>query len=411
MCTIMGLRPYGTDAFLRFQLRNKLRVLQSDDKDILWEGIDALNKRELQLACQERGMPAVGLDTEEYRAQMRQWLDLSANKQIPPALLIMSRAFITEAKPKGATGTRMVAKKDAKETEEEMDAAAAAVIAGAISTMDHEVLTEVVVEEATVTSKDEAIMLLEHKLESVETQAEMIQEEREDLEMVKKKREQKMDEERKVKDAERKRAEMVAAVEVAMAPPVLPVAPHDGADELLTDAEADARAYDSGDSASGMVQQAQQQQNQHARWREQQERRRLQETEGAVAESKAAAAAKAKLPRVPVSTATPYGDVEHLTENTGGLCREDEAMKELGLYDEPAGTAASSEGAVAAEEEEQTAEEKQPKEEPKQLTSADLEALDMLSGADMIAAEKEKLKQMKEQREALNVEFMLENGR
>jgi hypothetical protein len=177
MCTIMGLRPYGTDAFLRFQLRNKLRVLQSDDKDILWEGIEALNKRELQLACQERGMPAVGLSTEEYRLQMSQWLDLSANKQIPPALLIMSRAFINKS-PKKQPGSRnkIPGPKEAEIKKKEMEAQAAAVIAETLSALDHETVTEVVVEEAKVTSKDEAIMLLEHKLESIETQAEMIEE-------------------------------------------------------------------------------------------------------------------------------------------------------------------------------------------------------------------------------------------
>ena len=34
----MGLTPYGADAFLRFQLRAKLRAIKEDDRRILWEG-------------------------------------------------------------------------------------------------------------------------------------------------------------------------------------------------------------------------------------------------------------------------------------------------------------------------------------------------------------------------------------
>jgi len=38
MCQYMNLSPYGADAFLRFQLRSKLRSLKEDDRRILWEG-------------------------------------------------------------------------------------------------------------------------------------------------------------------------------------------------------------------------------------------------------------------------------------------------------------------------------------------------------------------------------------
>lgn len=51
MCQYMGLPPYGADAFLRFQLRTKLRSIQEDDRRILWEGIDSLNTLELREAC------------------------------------------------------------------------------------------------------------------------------------------------------------------------------------------------------------------------------------------------------------------------------------------------------------------------------------------------------------------------
>jgi LETM1 and EF-hand domain-containing protein 1, mitochondrial len=54
MCVYMGLRPYGTDHFLRFQLRAKLRGLKDDDQRIVWEGIDNMTKEELREACRVR---------------------------------------------------------------------------------------------------------------------------------------------------------------------------------------------------------------------------------------------------------------------------------------------------------------------------------------------------------------------
>jgi LETM1 and EF-hand domain-containing protein 1 len=63
----MNLSPFGADAFLRFQLRTKLTMLKDDDRRILWEGLDSLNKLELQEACRDRGMRATGLTTAGYR--------------------------------------------------------------------------------------------------------------------------------------------------------------------------------------------------------------------------------------------------------------------------------------------------------------------------------------------------------
>jgi len=56
MCKYMGLKPYGTDALLRFQLRMKLKAIKEDDQRILWEGVENLTRQELQDACRERGM-------------------------------------------------------------------------------------------------------------------------------------------------------------------------------------------------------------------------------------------------------------------------------------------------------------------------------------------------------------------
>ena len=94
MCTFMNLKPYGADGMIRFQLRSHVRNLQEDDQRILFEGVDSLDRRELQEACRERGMRATGLPKADLARQLQQWLDLSCNRQVPISLLILSRSFI-----------------------------------------------------------------------------------------------------------------------------------------------------------------------------------------------------------------------------------------------------------------------------------------------------------------------------
>ncbi len=93
MCKYMGLQPYGTDEFLRFQLRSKFNRLKEDDRRILWEGIDSLTTPELREACQERGMRSIGYTNFKLKAQLQEWLELSTTKNIPISLMMMSRAF------------------------------------------------------------------------------------------------------------------------------------------------------------------------------------------------------------------------------------------------------------------------------------------------------------------------------
>ena len=44
---------------------------QTDDQRIVFEGIDSLDRRELQEACRERGMRALGLTKDELKQQLR----------------------------------------------------------------------------------------------------------------------------------------------------------------------------------------------------------------------------------------------------------------------------------------------------------------------------------------------------
>lgn len=154
MCRYMGINPYGSDSFLRFQLRNKIRAIKEDDRRILWEGVDSLNTLELREACRERGMRSSGLTQFKLKSQLQEWLELSTQKGIPISLLIMSRAFnLTTA---------------TDEPEE--------VLKSSMSALDSDTINEIVV--ATVTgSEADSVEMQTRKLESLKFQKEMIAEE------------------------------------------------------------------------------------------------------------------------------------------------------------------------------------------------------------------------------------------
>lgn len=99
MCKYMGITPIGTDKYLRFMLRKKLRQIKEDDKLIQAEGVESLSEDELRQACRERGHLGL-LSVEEMRQQLRDWLDLSLNHSVPSSLLILSRSFTVSGKLK-----------------------------------------------------------------------------------------------------------------------------------------------------------------------------------------------------------------------------------------------------------------------------------------------------------------------
>ncbi|XP_048358637.1 mitochondrial proton/calcium exchanger protein isoform X2 [Sphaerodactylus townsendi] len=93
LCKLLELQSIGTNNFLRFQLTMKLRSIKADDQLIAEEGVDTLTVKELQAACRARGMRALGVTEERLKEQLKQWLDLHLNQEIPTSLLILSRAM------------------------------------------------------------------------------------------------------------------------------------------------------------------------------------------------------------------------------------------------------------------------------------------------------------------------------
>ncbi|ORZ24489.1 LETM1-like protein-domain-containing protein [Absidia repens] len=93
MCRYMNINAFGTDNFLRFQIRNHMRQIQADDKVIQSEGIESLTIQELQSACAARGFRSVGTSPGRLRDELEQWVDLHLNHHVPSTLLVLSRAF------------------------------------------------------------------------------------------------------------------------------------------------------------------------------------------------------------------------------------------------------------------------------------------------------------------------------
>lgn len=143
MCKYMGLSPYGTDSLLRFQLRRQMENIKKDDLAIRQEGLDSLSYQELISACRTRGMRTTGLTMAGYKRNLKQWLELSLDMEVPATLLIMSRALAIQEVPASLTPKQKKKLSAAADhgQQESMDQ-----LASALSSMDEEVIEEVLVE-------------------------------------------------------------------------------------------------------------------------------------------------------------------------------------------------------------------------------------------------------------------------
>ncbi|KAJ9086230.1 LETM1 domain-containing protein ylh47 [Entomophthora muscae] len=93
LCRYMNISPFGTDAMLAFQIRNRMRYLRADDRIISAEGVNELTIAELTQACQSRGIRTYKASPESMRKNLNQWLELNLKHKVPITVLIMSQAF------------------------------------------------------------------------------------------------------------------------------------------------------------------------------------------------------------------------------------------------------------------------------------------------------------------------------
>jgi len=62
------------------------------------EGVDSLSTKELQSACQSRGIRFQGSSPVKLREELEQWIELHYTNGISGVLLVLSRAFNFEQK-------------------------------------------------------------------------------------------------------------------------------------------------------------------------------------------------------------------------------------------------------------------------------------------------------------------------
>ncbi|KAI0654756.1 LETM1-domain-containing protein [Cubamyces menziesii] len=99
MCRYMGINAFGTDNFLRGNIRARLLQLRRDDEAIAREGIDELSTAELQAACQSRGIRTTGVSPARLREELATWIDLHLKQRVSGVLLVLARAFQFDKKP------------------------------------------------------------------------------------------------------------------------------------------------------------------------------------------------------------------------------------------------------------------------------------------------------------------------
>jgi LETM1 and EF-hand domain-containing protein 1 len=157
MCKFVNIPAYGTDTFLRYQLRAALRNIKADDRLIATEGVSSLTYDELRAACRSRGMRWDGETTTSMRTQLEDWLELSLGAALPSSLLILSRAFTI-------THQRL----------EDPETAAVSDLEATLASLPDEVLKKVELEACA--NEDSAAQKL-RRLESLKHEEEMIAEE------------------------------------------------------------------------------------------------------------------------------------------------------------------------------------------------------------------------------------------
>ncbi|KAF2622725.1 LETM1-domain-containing protein [Macroventuria anomochaeta] len=157
ICRYMNITSFGTDNFLRYQVRVRMRQIKRDDRAIAYEGVDSLSVPELQTACASRGLRTYGVSPGRLRDDLQTWLDLRLKHGVPSTILVLSNAFVY-VQGKEADATSQI---DALE----------AVLSSIPEELYHEIELEVSTTEGAATNKQ--------RLEVLKEQQELIEEENE----------------------------------------------------------------------------------------------------------------------------------------------------------------------------------------------------------------------------------------
>jgi len=164
MAQFLNMNHFAPTAILRFQLRQRLKRLRNEDKEIHWEGVGGLSEAELKADLRNRGLPTTALSREAMQGALKQWVGLSQVKEIPYSLLILTNMM-------NFAGTRHDQKEAARlgaDVEEEASIPLAAAQAAMSSLPTEMAAKSSLVEDVT---NDE-------KLEALRREEELVEEER-----------------------------------------------------------------------------------------------------------------------------------------------------------------------------------------------------------------------------------------
>lgn len=71
------------------RLMRKMNFIKKDDKLIMSDGIESMTNIDLEDACEERGMKYEGLNKEEIKTMIKNWVELSVKHTIPVSYLFL----------------------------------------------------------------------------------------------------------------------------------------------------------------------------------------------------------------------------------------------------------------------------------------------------------------------------------
>ncbi|CDJ60200.1 LETM1 and EF-hand domain-containing protein anon-60Da, mitochondrial, related [Eimeria maxima] len=198
MCKLLGLQPYSVRSHVVLQLRHHINHIQREDRELLWEGVESLTHEELVEACRDRGMKFYKTTDDEMREQMRQWLEVSSHRDVPPILLLWSRcvsmvpaaqlqptaaaaaatAGAAEAAAEPSISLAAVAGQQAAADDKKKEEEAAAGAAAAAAAADADTEAETLRKTASLEAMTKQVELLKEEEESLRQTITLLQEER-----------------------------------------------------------------------------------------------------------------------------------------------------------------------------------------------------------------------------------------
>ncbi|PVU93209.1 hypothetical protein BB561_003404 [Smittium simulii] len=91
VCRYLDISSYGTDNYIKYNINKRLKYIRADDHIIKSEGLDTLTVNELRSACIARGIKTVGESPAKMKEGLQLWIQLHLELETPTIFLILSR--------------------------------------------------------------------------------------------------------------------------------------------------------------------------------------------------------------------------------------------------------------------------------------------------------------------------------